>query len=267
MSYTSTNQGYYSGGYDGFDDDEKSLLPRSLAWAVLVLGFASYLFRFGPLPTGHDASWGVRFAVLAALAAGFGLIPRQSTSHQVVAALAVAGFLDALAVRIGGSGGWALTVIAVLTGLQSVAAIGGLLQAHPADEQDQATAYQAYSEYWAQLQYYGQYAPTAEAPEFVHRAGQGHAGGQASAQAEAQSATQSAARAARPAAAQAAGYEGFVGNADPEYTAFIDRIPAQAAPPPGQAGLPYVGHAQAAAPTQRYGDTSGATATRASETR
>ena len=137
MSYTSTNQGYYSGGYDGFDDDEKSLLPRSLAWAVLVLGFASYLFRFGPLPTGHDASWGVRFAVLAALAAGFGLIPRQSTSHQVVAALAVAGFLDALAVRIGGSGGWALTVIAVLTGLQSVAAIGGLLQAHPADEQDQ----------------------------------------------------------------------------------------------------------------------------------
>lgn len=262
MSYTSANQGYYSGGYDGFDDGETSLLPRYLAWAVLVLGFASYLFSFGPVPTGHEASWGVRFAVLAALAAGFGLIPRQSTSHQVVTALAVTGFLDALAVRIGGSGGWALTVIAVLTGLQSVVAIGGLLQAHPADEQDQATAYQAYSEYWAQLQYYGQYAPMAEAPEVVHRAGQGHAGGQASAQAEAPSA----ARAARPAAAQAAGYEGFIGNADPEHTAFIDRLPASA-PPPGQAGLPFVGHAQAAAPTQRYGDTSGGAATQASEAR
>jgi len=261
MSYTSANQGYYSGGYDGFEEDETSPLPRYLALAVLVLGFASYLLSFGPLPTGHDASWAVRFAVLASLAAGFGLIPRQSTSHQAVAALAVAGFLDALAVRIGGSGGWALTVIAILTGLQSVAAFGGLLQAHPADEQDRAAAYQAYSEYWAQLQYYGQYAPTSDAPEVAHRAGQGQADGQASVQTEAQLV----ARAARPAAAQAAGYEGFAGPADPQHTAIIDHIPPQAAPH-GQAGLPYIGHAQAAAPTQRYGDTTGTTATRASET-
>lgn len=257
MSYQSPNQGYYSGGYDEFDDSEAPLL-HYLGLAVLVLGLASYGLSFVRMSDGQGAEWGVRLAVLAALAAGLGLIPRQHTHHQVVAVLAAAGFLDAVAVRIGASGGWALTVIAVLNGLQSLAAIGGLLQAHPADEHEATSTYQAYVDYWAQMQGYGLYPQATEPPEMQQRSGQG----QAMAQVDGQAVDAAAARAARPAAAQAAGYGEFATQHDPEHTALIERIPVAPEPQSGQAGLPNVGRAQTQAPTQRYGEPPGSPAAR-----
>ena len=255
MSYPSGNQGYYSAGFDdGTEPDEKPALPRYLAIAVLVLGIASYLASFGPMPDGNVGAWGVRFAVLAGLLAGFGLIHRQSSGHAVVAALAVAGFLDALAAVITTSGvGGALILIVVLNGIQSAAAIIALLQANPTDDAEALSAYQAYADYWAQLQYYGQYPEATEAPEAVQRAGQGQAAGQTGGLAAGQAVPQMNARPARPAEAQAAGYGDFVGNQDPERTAIIDRIPAQPEQHPGQAGLPNAARAQAQAPSQQQG--------------
>lgn len=241
MSYPSGNQGYYTAAYsDSFDTDEKRLLPRYMAVAVLLLGAASYLLSFGPMPDGHPGAWGVRFAVLAALLSGFGLIPRQDTNHKVIAVLAVAGFLDALAALIGASSsGWALTVIVVTNGLQSMVAIGALLQAHPADEPEQGSQ-EAYSEYWAQMaQYYNQYPDQHSQPAETAQPLQRGAHGQATA------------RAVQHVADQSASYADYVDNQNPR-GATVDRQAPQAAQP-GQAGLPSFARAPGQAPGQQYG--------------
>lgn len=241
MSYPSGNQGYYTTAYsDSFDTDEKRLLPRYMALAVLLLGAASYLLNFGPMPDGHPGAWGVRLAVLAALLSGFGLIPRQGAHHKVIAVLAGAGFLDALAALISTSNsGWALTVIVVINGLQTVVAIGALLQAHPADEAEQGSQ-DAYSEYWAQMaQYYHQYpdqhSQPAETTEQLHRGAHG----------------QAAARAVQHAADQSASYAEYVDNQNPR-GATVDRYAPQTSQPV-QTGLPSFARAPGQAPVQQYG--------------
>ncbi|QCH25747.1 DUF5336 domain-containing protein [Mycobacteroides salmoniphilum] len=241
MSYPSGNQGYYTAAYsDSFGTDHKRLLPRYMALAVLVLGAASYLLSFGPMPEGHPGAWGVRFAVLAALLSGFGLIPRQDSNHQVIAVLAVAGFLDALAALISATNsGWALTVIVVINGLQSVVAIGALLQAHPAGDTEQGSQ-EAYSEYWAQMaQYYNQYpdqnSQPAETAEPLQRGAHG----------------QAAARAVQHAADQSASYSDYVDNQNPR-GATVDRYAPQTSQP-AQTGLPSFARAPGQAPVQRYG--------------
>ncbi|WP_078315107.1 DUF5336 domain-containing protein [Mycobacterium sp. D16Q16] len=240
MSYPSGSQGYYTAAYsDSYDTDEKRPLARYMALAVFVLGAASYLLSFGPLPAGHAGVWGVRFAVFAALLSGFGLIPRQDSNHKVIAALAVAGFLDALAALIGASSsGWALTVIVVINGLQSVTAIAALLQAHPAESEQ--GSHDNYSEYWAQMaQYYNQYpdqySQPAETAEPLQRGAHG----------------QAAARAVQHATDQSASYADYVDNQNPR-GATVDRYAPQAAQP-GQAGLPSFARAPGQAPGQQYG--------------
>jgi hypothetical protein len=211
-----------------------------MALAVLALGAASYLLSFGPMPEGHPVAWGVRFAVLAALLSGFGLIPRQDTNHKVIAVLAMAGFLDALAALISASNsGWALTVIVVINGLQSVVAVGALLQAHPAVEAEQGSQ-EAYSEYWAQMaQYYNQYpdqhSQPAETAEPLQRGAHG----------------QAAARAVQHAADQSASYSDYVDNQNPR-GATVDRYAAQTSQP-AQTGLPSFARAPGQAPAQQYG--------------
>lgn len=263
MSYPSASQGYYAGSFDEQPADAgRSALPRYTALAVLVLGFASYLLSYGPVPAVENPGWGVRFALLAGLLAGFGLIPRQTGNHKVVAVLAVAGFLDALAAAVGASGaGWALTVIVVVNGLQALATIGCLLQSHPAD--DPYEAYEAYAEYYAQLaDYYGQYPQVAAQPEPQQHSGRAHARGHAQGQGEArwQGSAQanapgrSAVMGARPAADPAAGYADSVGQAgyadfigrEAERTEVIDRAAARGEQS-GQAGLPAFGQAPARA--------------------
>lgn len=241
MSYPSGNQGYYTAAYsDSFDTEDKRPLPRYMALAVLALGAASYLLSFGPMPEGHPVAWGVRFAVLAALLSGFGLIPRQDTNHKVIAVLAMAGFLDALAALISASNsGWALTVIVVINGLQSVVAVGALLQAHPAVEAEQGSQ-EAYSEYWAQMaQYYNQYpdqhSQPAETAEPLQRGAHG----------------QVAARAVQHAADQSASYSDYVDNQNPR-GATVDRYAAQTSQP-AQTGLPSFARAPGQAPAQQYG--------------
>ena len=92
--------------------------------------------------------------------------------------------------------------------------------------------YQAYADYWAQMQYYGQYPPAPEAPDGLQRAGQaqGQADGRAVARAE------------RSVSAQAAGYGEFVGNPSADATAVIPRYQAQPEGQAGQAGMPNAGH-------------------------
>lgn len=239
MSYPSANQGYYGAAYGNPPDtDAVSSLPRNMTLAVVVLGLMSYGVSFGPMPEGQVVGWSVRFAVLATLLAGFGLLRGQKPHHKVVAVLAVAGFLEAFAMLLGGPGsGWVLTVIVVVNGIQSVAAIIGLLRADT--EEPDSTAYEAYSEYWAQMaRYYGQYPAAGESREDLHRGGQGQAEGQGVGQA----AAPAVARAPRPAADQSAGYADLVGNQDPERTAIIDPVPAQTGSA-GQSGLPSYGQA------------------------
>lgn len=241
MSYPSGNQGYYTAAYsDSYGTDEKRPLPRYMALAVLVLGAASYLLSFGPMPEGHPGSWGVRFAVLAALLSGFGLIPRQDSNHKVIAVLAVAGFLDALAALIStANSGWALTVIVVISGLQSMVAIGALLQAHPAGETEQGSQ-EAYSEYWAQMaQYYNQYPDQHSQPAETAEPLQQGAHGQA------------AARAVQHVADQSASYSDYVDNQNPR-GATVDRYAPQTSQP-AQTGLPSFARAPGQAPVQQYG--------------
>ncbi|MEC4764901.1 DUF5336 domain-containing protein [Mycobacterium sherrisii] len=101
-------------------------LNRSLWAVVAVLGPATFvvgLFSPGPL------DYSVRFSVLAAAVAAVGLLPRQTLRAWVVVALAVTGYVDALAGAIKPTHtGWPMIVITVLNSLQSVVAVGALLR-------------------------------------------------------------------------------------------------------------------------------------------
>ncbi|OHV02781.1 DUF5336 domain-containing protein [Mycobacterium talmoniae] len=259
MSYRSGDQGYYSaertGGYGAYQpssarSDSSPPLPRYLSLGVVALGLASYLVSYGPVLGLADIGWGVRFAVLAALLAAFGLAPGQTPNAKVIAALAAAGFLDALSTLItapdGSRPGWALTVIVVLNGLQAVAAVAALmLQAGVVGQRASQSEYDAYADYYAQAaQYYGQYAQQQPQPDELRRAGT----------AQAQQTHQAAARQSQQApASQAGSYAEYVGNYGTDAT--HGRAPAhpdqQAAPTGPQAGLPSFGQAQA--PAQQQG--------------
>ena len=100
--------------------------PSRALWAVVaVLGLATFAVSLrSPVLLGFP----VRLSVLAAVVAAVGLLPSQAGRGWIVVALAVTGFLDALAAWIGaGEPSWALTVIMVLNALQSLAAVGALL--------------------------------------------------------------------------------------------------------------------------------------------
>ncbi|HET6734482.1 MAG TPA: DUF5336 domain-containing protein [Mycobacterium sp.] len=167
--------------------DAESRLPGGLFIAVAVLGLATYALSFGPVVDGAGATgWYVRFAALAGLSAGLGLLPGQTPHTLVTAALAAMGFLDALSSRLLDTApGWALTVIVALNAVQTAVAVAALLLS-PKGRADDAVAagYESYVEYYNQAvrNYYGQQAHTAP-PQQAQRGGyaQGSAGVQASA--------------------------------------------------------------------------------------
>lgn len=152
---------------------------RNLSIAVLVSGLAAYCVSFGPASAGGGNDWHVRFAVLAGLTAAIGLLPKQTALPWLTALLAAAGFLDALS-SVLTSSGWVLTVIAVLNGLQAVAAVAALwLAPETPAAATAAGGYEAYLDYYNQAvqQYYQQTAVVQ--PEVSQRSGYGQAYGHA----------------------------------------------------------------------------------------
>lgn len=111
------------------------------------------MFSFGPVADGPaTVGWDVRFAVLAALCAMFGLLAKQSPLPLVTAVLATMGFLDALSSMLAGTDRvWAMTVIVLLNALQAVAAAAALLLApKAAAEPADPGGYEAYVDYYNQ---------------------------------------------------------------------------------------------------------------------
>ena len=180
--YSPGNRDYpsaYQPAYPSQRADAESSLPRNLFIAVVVLGLATYGFSFGPvIDDSGGVGWAVRFAALSALCAAFGLLAKQKPLPLATAVLAAMGFLDALSVVLMATDhGWALTVIVVLNGLQTLAAVGALLLGPKAAPEPGDTAgYEAYVDYYNQAvrSYYDQQAQSVT-PEQSQRAGYGEA--------------------------------------------------------------------------------------------
>jgi hypothetical protein len=148
-----------------------SKLPLYLTAAVAALGLAVYVSSYGPLfaanadlftPTLLDL--GVVAALLAALIAGVGLVPKQKTSPAVVAVLSVLGFLLTVAIVLTAPDGveiqWGLYLIIAFALVQAIVAVAVLLldagvitspAPRPRYEQQQQ-----YGQYGAPAPYYGQ---------------------------------------------------------------------------------------------------------------
>jgi hypothetical protein len=261
MSYPTGPQSYYPaqqpGGYDAYsqqfarsDNGARERL-RYLLVAVAVLGFASYLFSYGPVLGGHaGGGWAVRFAVLAGLLAAFDLVPNQTPGTKVVAALAAIGFLDALWLLVSTSHhpGWALWVIVVLNGLQGLVAIVALVPqpGTAAAERAAASAYEAYAGYYAQAaQYYGQYSQQPQ-PDALRQS--------ATARATAHPQQQAAARQPqRPTASSYGSYADYAGDYGAGQASPPPQYPQQSGQAAAQPGLPNFGQAQG--PATQHADT------------
>ncbi|MGV0742991.1 DUF5336 domain-containing protein [Mycolicibacterium sp. XJ870] len=201
---------------------------RNLYVAVVVLGVACYCVSFGP--DGDGLGWYVRFAALAALTAAIGLLPKQTPHPGVIAVLAAIGFLDGLSNAVTAPGGWALTLIVVLGGLQAVVAIAALMLAPKPTGATATAGYEAYLDYYNQAvqHYYGQQGASQRG---VYEQAQGQAYGQAPAAAQAT---------AQP-VAQPAQYGDYADLLSPQQdygrtTANPPGEPGAAVPPPGRAG-------------------------------
>jgi hypothetical protein len=169
-----------------------SKLPVYLLAAVVGLGLLVYLFSFGPmfkitnsefpqLGGASGTSIGLGFAViaalLAALLAGVGMVPKQKSFTSVVAVLAVLSFLLVIAEIINKPSGvsidWALYVVIVLTAFEALAAVGVLLldagvitPPAPRPKYDQ---FQPYGQYYGQP---GQHPGQQHAPQVQQNFGQ-----------------------------------------------------------------------------------------------
>jgi hypothetical protein len=146
-------------------------LPMYLTAAVAALGLAVYLSSYGPLfaanadlftPTLLDL--GVVAALLAALIAGVGLVPRQKTSPAVVAVLSVLGFLLTVAIVLTAPEGveiqWGLYLIIAFSLVQAIVAVAVLLfdagVITPPAPRPRYEKQQQYGQYGAPAPYYGQ---------------------------------------------------------------------------------------------------------------
>ncbi len=156
MTYPPTNPGYPTpqqpGGYGAPTAPAypaqvagPSMLPMILTAGVVALGLAAYLASFGPLLsintnvgpfggaefTASGLSYWTVAALLAALLAAVGLLPKSKNYSAVVAVTAVLGVLLALGQVFnrpkGFSIGWALWLVLVFTLLQAIAAVAALL--------------------------------------------------------------------------------------------------------------------------------------------
>jgi hypothetical protein len=150
-----------------------SPLPSYLTIAVAVLGLAAYLSSFGPLftatadfftPTLLDL--GVVAALLAALIAAVGLLPKQTPRPAPVAVLSVLAFLLVIAIVLtapqGVSIDWGLYLIIAFTVLEAIVAVAvllfdaGVLTAPPPRPKYEQQPYGQYGQpYYGQLHHTG----------------------------------------------------------------------------------------------------------------
>lgn len=155
MTYPPSNQGYpapqQSGGYPPPGAPSygppaaPSRLPVYLSAAVAALGLAAYLASFGPLLrinadigpfggaqfTASGLSYWTMAALVAALLAATGLLPKTASHTPIVAVAAVLGVLLVIGQIVnrpnGFSVGWALWLVLLFTVLQAAAAVTALL--------------------------------------------------------------------------------------------------------------------------------------------
>jgi hypothetical protein len=146
--------------------------------AAAILGAATLAVSFAsPVVIGFP----VRLSVFAAIVAAVGLLRGQSGRGWIVVAVALTGCVDAIVTWVrSGETGWVLTVVMVLTALQSLAAIGALLEESrtlQSSESDSAQRYLVYAQAAAAYQAYAthdtQAATRAEAQATARAQGDG----------------------------------------------------------------------------------------------
>ncbi len=147
MTYSHGNPGYQPapppGGYGSPNPsfakpgDSASRLPQYLQVGVVTLGLLSYLASFGPMlsagsggqgAAGGRAGFVVPLAVVAALLAAVGLLPKAKNYTPIVAVLAGLAALSAIKMTLTrGDAGWALWLVLALVVVQAALAVGVLL--------------------------------------------------------------------------------------------------------------------------------------------
>lgn len=146
----------YSGDPSKAGVSKQNRLGRSLWSVVAVLGPMSYAVSLGSpqLPL-----YPARLGVFAAIVAAIGLLPGQRMRGWIIVALAVVGFLDALApcVRLGVSD-WPLTSVVFLNAIQSIAAVVALLLESRTFASAEFTGRQEHSSYSRLVEAYQAYA-------------------------------------------------------------------------------------------------------------
>jgi hypothetical protein len=139
----------------GESESPPDRLSRSLWGIVAVLGAATFSVSFAsPVALGFP----VHLSVFAAIVAAVGLVRGQDGRGWLVLAGALTGFLDAVATWVRShETGWPLTVIMVLTALQSLVAVGALIQeatARRSAGSDPSRDYLAYTQFATAYQAY-----------------------------------------------------------------------------------------------------------------
>lgn len=161
--------------------DVESKLPLYLQFAVVALGLGVYLANFGPIVSItdvdyplilSDAGHTVPLAVLAALLAGAGLLPKAKVYTAVVAAISTLGALLAISTVADAGGnytiGWGLWLILTFSILQAAAAVGSLLlEAGVVTAPAPRPKYDPYAQYGLPPggNYYGQQGYGQQAPQ------------------------------------------------------------------------------------------------------
>ena len=179
VSYGTSGSSGSSGPSFAKSDDHQGKLAQYLRMAVVGLGLASYFVSFGPIfdvnadqgpSTGSEsvAVHGVGVgaaALLAALLAAVGLLPKARNYTAIVAVISVFGalmiILRVVTKPANFSPQWALWVILGLVVLQALAAVGALLLdagvVSPPAPRPKYDRYSQYGQYGGQYGgYYGQ---------------------------------------------------------------------------------------------------------------
>ncbi len=157
-------------------DDGESKLKLYLTIVVVALGLAAYLATFGPTltlsadlgPSGGEISgdigMGVPAALLAALLAGVGLLPKAKNYLPIVTVVSALGALvligEILNKPSGFSIGWGLWLAIAFVFIQALVAVGALLlDAGVITPPAPRPKYDQYSQYGQYGGYYGQPGP------------------------------------------------------------------------------------------------------------
>ncbi len=122
------------------DGARMNKLPAFLGASIAAIGLLVYLASFGPQFTARSEFFvmtpfrvelAVAAAVLAALIAGVGLLPKQTARPALVGVLSLLSFLLVISITITAPSvvtiGWGLYLVVALTAIQSIVGIGALL--------------------------------------------------------------------------------------------------------------------------------------------